>query len=535
MLPLQAWGGNLGVEYNSLTAITFFLVFTIIMIGIGAVASRYQTSEEEYFVAGRRGGIVVIGLSIVTSVQSGWAIIGITGTSFELGTEYLLLGMFIIIGFIMSYWLLARKMRMLGEIKNAITAPDAMYYRFNDERIRLLGIASILVGSIGYLAAQYAALGIIGALVLPVGFLEALIISLVIMGIYTVVGGMLAAIWSDAFQALMVMVGGLMTFYYIVTGFPGGVTGMTETIQTSAPAYFDFTLLGMNGFASVGFLISVLVIQFTVAGQPHAITKFYMVRDVSVLKWGALISAIGALFTALYWIAAWFIRAAVESGQISELPTSDAALPVGLIEFAPDLVVAFVLTATVAAIMSSGNAFLNMGASAVVHDFAIEYRGMNPDNAQQVRWGRITTVVLLILAGTVAATFPDLIFVLGAAGWALFASVIFPCVAIAYNWKEATREGALWGAGTGFGLTILFAYIIQYLGLSLPLGFLGGQLAMLIGFAVFVGVSLITNTDNYNDLDDDMKDILDLGRLQGGSISQEGIAADGGSEQEERN
>lgn len=532
LVPLQTWGGNLGVEYFSVTALLFFVIFSVAMLAIGALAGRYQTDREEYFVAGRRSGILVVGLAVFASIQSGWGMIGVTGTGYAVGLEYfILIGGLIIFGFTASYWLLGRKMRVLGELRNAITVPDAMYYRFRDERVRLLGATSVLLGCMGYLAAQYAALGIVGSLILPVGFFEALLVGLVVVGFYTVVGGMLAAIWSDAVQGAVMILGGVLTAYYVITNSQLGWSGMVSAVETEIPSYFEFTLLGGDGLMAIGLVISVIVIQATVAGQPQAITKFYMVRDVSLLRWGALITGLAYLATTLYWLAAPFLRAAVIEGTVSRPGTPDGALPVALIEWAPDIVVAFVLTAVVAAIMSTSNAFLNMGASAVVHDYFIQHRATELTQEQEVRWGRATTVVLLVMAGLIAATFPGLIFVLGAAGWAIFAAVIFPCVAIAYNWNGATAEGALAGGGVGLLLTLALAYGGEYLGIELPLGFLGGQVGTIVAVVVFVAVSLVTSTSAYADLDEDIKLVMDLGRISG-DPEESPLAADGGCNEE---
>ncbi|ELZ21422.1 sodium:solute symporter family transporter [Natrinema limicola] len=530
LIPLQTWGDDLGVDYYSETAVIFFAVFAVLMVGIGILASRYQTNQEEYFVAGRRSGVLVVALAVFASIQSGWGMIGVTGTGYLVGLEYfILVGGLIIFGFTASYWLLGRKMRVLGDVRNAITAPDAMYYRFQDERVRLLGAASVLLGSMGYLAAQYAALGIVGSLILPISFFQALVIGLVVVGFYTVIGGMLAAIWSDAIQGAIMVLGGVLTAYYVVTNSGVGWNGMIETIQAENPAYFEFTLLGGDGLMAIGLVISVIVIQATVAGQPHAITKFYMVRDVSVLKWGALITGSAYLATAMYWLAAPFLRAAVIGGTVADPGNPDATLPLALIQWAPDVVVAFVLTAVMAAIMSTSNAFLNMGASAVVHDYFIEHRNVDLTQEQEVHWGRLITAALLIAAGVIAATFPGLIFVLGAAGWAIFAAVIFPCIAIAYNWRGATAEGALAGGGAGLALTILLAYGGEYAGVELPLGFLGGQLATIVAVVVFVGVSLVTSTSDYHDLDEGIKAVMDLGRIKGSPEESTGVVTGDGT------
>ncbi|SEP19831.1 sodium/proline symporter [Halogranum amylolyticum] len=531
LVILQSWGGNLGVDYQSTMAMVFFGLFSLLMLGIGFVASRYMSSEEDYYVAGRSAGILVIALSIFASTQSGWGIIGLSGTVYALGTEFMMWATTVIVfSFVISYWLVGRKMRVLGTTINAITVPDAMYHRFEDERVRLLGAISVFLGSMGYLAAQYAALGIIMAVIFPVNFITGLIIGLGIVGVYTVIGGILAAIWSDAIQGAIMALSGILTFYFIVTSNPGGVGQMITTVQGEFPQFFNFTLLGMDGLAPLGLLLSILIINLTHAGQPHAITKFYMIRRVSLLKWGALISGAAYLMTTLFWWAAPYMRAAVARGDVRSFENPDLVLPLALIEFAPDIVTAFVLTGIVAAIMSTSNGFLNVGASAITHDFMKEYRQTEMTNEQEVRYGRIATATILVIAGVIAATFPGLIFVLGAAGWAIFATVIFPGVALAYNWKGATTEGILWGGSVGLLSTLVFAYGGQYFGWSAPFSLLGGQFAQLIGIVVFVGVSLITSTATYEDLKPEVKAALDTGRLKGGQLPEH-LVADGGEDE----
>ena len=96
--------------------------------------------------------------------------------------------------------------------------------------------------------------------------------------------------------------------------------------------------------------------------------------------------------------------------------------------------------------------------------------------------------------------------------------------------KGATTEGALIGGGAGLVLTLIWAYAANYFGVSLPAGILGGQAAMIVGYVVFVGVSLVTSTNSYNDLDADIQEILDLGRVRSGSVSTPGTATDGGTD-----
>lgn len=512
--PLQAWGSELGLEYSSDLAIVFFVLYSILMVAIGVVASRYQTDEEEYFAAGRRGGIVVIALSIFAGLQSGVGIIGNPGTIYSTNMTFFVMLLFIPAFYVVPYWLLGKKMRILGELKDAITAADAVYYRFKDERLRLLAATSVFLGCIGYLAAQYAALGMVMSFVLPFGFLEALVVGLLVVGAYTVIGGMLAAVWSDAIQGAILVVAATLTSWFVITGYPGGWEGAMQTITRESPGYLTIATPGTSSGLPLGLFISVFLLLVTLVGLPHSFVKFYMLRDVNRLRWGALITGVAYVVSTLFWFTVPIMKAAVLEGRAQELPTPDAVVPLALINYAPDVVVAFVLTGVIAAIMSTGNAFLNMGASAIIHDVVQEHRGVDLTGDQQVFWGRVVTAVLLLASFAIAATFPGLIFTIAAAGWAIFASVLVPCVAVAWNWKGATAEGALWGGATGLVLTIVLAYAVEYGGLTLPMGFFGGQLAQIIGFVVFVAVSLATGTMAYHDIDDpEVRLVIDEPRI----------------------
>lgn len=193
-IPLQEWGGEAPISFDTPLTMVFVGFFFVLMIGIGLFAGGYQSDEVEYYAAGRRSGIIVIALSGYAAIQSGWGMIGTPGAIYGVGFEFLIMN-FPPLGFVLAYWLLAKKMRLLGMFKDAITAPDALYHRFGEsDHVRLLGAISVFLGCVGYLAAQYAALGVIGAVIFPFGFFESLVIGMAVVGIYTVIGGSLAAI-----------------------------------------------------------------------------------------------------------------------------------------------------------------------------------------------------------------------------------------------------------------------------------------------------------------------------------------------------
>lgn len=510
----QTWGQELPIEFVSTTTIVLFVIFSLVMIGIGIYTSRFQRSEEDYYVAGRGIGLWVIALSAFAAIQSGWGLVGTPATYYQVGLELLVWFTFAPFGIVLGYYLLARKMRVLGEVKNAITPADAVYHRYRDERARLLAATAVFLGVIGYLAAQYAALGVIGSLILPFGFLEALLISFVVVGLYTVLGGIMAAIWSDAIQGAMMAFSGLAVGWYLFTEYPGGFEGAMTTLSTEAPELLHLNLLGGNGIAPIGLSLSVLIIMFTIPAMPHLITRFYMTRSVGALKWGALITGGAYLVTTLIWWTGPFMRAAVLDGSI-EVPTAITAMPLAVINFTPPFVASFIFVALVAAVMSTSNAFLNMGASAIMHDVAGQYMDREFSDREEVLYGRITTAVVLVGAFLLAAVSGSIVFVLGAAGWAIFVSALLPGIVVGYNWRRATTEGMLAGGSTALVLTLVLAYGSEFGLFELPMGFLGGQVATVVGLVTFVIVSLVTSSSTYDDLDREVKIAMDTPNLSG--------------------
>ena len=124
----------------------------------------------------------------------------------------------------------------------------------------------------------------------------------------------------------------------------------------------------------------------------------------------------------------------------------DDATPTFLLRFTPLLLAALVFSGVAAAIMSTVNSFMSIGAAALTHDLPVAL-GRRVGN--ELRWGRISTVVISVVAALVAQASGTLVAFLGIFGWGLFASTLVPALAIGLNWQGATRAGAIASIATG--------------------------------------------------------------------------------------
>ncbi|GIT20440.1 MAG: hypothetical protein CM1200mP40_01220 [Gammaproteobacteria bacterium] len=182
--------------------------------------------------------------------------------------------------------------------------------------------------------------------------------------------------------------------------------------------------------ASLGWFF---VFGLGLAGQPHLITKMMMNKEMTDNRTILPMSLFGYVMAALLWISIGIVmRAAVIDGVVPPLALPDDAASVFLSVFANPLLAGVVFAGLFAAIMSTSDAFLNIGTAAIIHDIPKSVRGKSIDN--ELFWARVVTIILAIVAASFAlySHYRDatLVAILGAFGWGTFAASIFPVVAV---------------------------------------------------------------------------------------------------------
>ena len=203
------------------------------------------------------------------------------------------------------------------------------------------------------------------------------------------------------------------------------------------------------------------------------------------------LSLLGYIVSALLWISIGLVmRAVVVGGGADPLAQPDDAASTFLAMFASPLLAGIVFAALFAAIMSTSDAFLNIGTAAIIHDIPRAVRGRPVDN--ELFWARVITVVLAVVAAGFAlfSYYRDatLVALLGAFGWSTFAASLFPVLAIGLNWKRATAAGAVAAVTSA----LLINFFVQLAGVTLPWGISGGLAAFVTSLMLFFAVSFAT-------------------------------------------
>jgi Na+/proline symporter len=484
------------------TIVAVAVAYFAIVAAIGAWATRKTRSAKDFFVAGHGIGLFALTLAAMSATLSGFAFIGGPGLVYSrgLGAVYLILPAAVTSS--MGAWMLAKRMRLLGEVRGLITVPDAIAARYRSPLAQGLSGLAIIVATVGYMATNLLALGLVIDAIFATGLGVGIWAGTAVVLAYSVAGGILAGVYTDVFQGSLMAVASVLVFVYTLK-VGGGMAGISETVLAADPTFLGpFGSMGPGGALSLFFVFGIGSL-----GQPHVVHKFYMLRDPRKLKWYPLLVTCALLVTMLLYVGVGFaVKALVARGELAPLTLQDDATPTFLLHYTPVLLSALVFSGVAAAIMSTVNSFMSIGAAAITHDIPV---ALGRTVANELRWGRISTVLISVVAALLAQGSGALVAFLGIFGWGLFASTLVPALAVGLNWEGATKEGAVASIATGLVVT-LGGELAAFRGLfTFPVGATVSGVALVASFLVFFAVSWATRKGPGAAIDADVRLVME--------------------------
>jgi SSS family transporter len=487
-------------------AVVVYMIFCVLT---GLWAMRRTHNSSDFFIAGRTLGPIVVALALFSSTLSGFGFVGGPGLVYSIGVSSFWMVVISSCGYALSFYLVAKRIRMIAELRDCISLPDIVAARYGSEAVRFMIAITIVLGVMGYLATQILAMAVVMQAILSgtetfanVGLVTCVVISSAVLIFYCVTGGIIASVYTDVVQGSIMIIAGSLILFTAMNVFDGGIQEATSIILADdSEAIMPYGAAGI--MASLGWFF---VFGLGLAGQPHLITKMMMNKNISDNRSILPMSLFGYVMAALLWISIGIVmRAAVIDGMVDPLALPDDAASVFLSVFTNPLLAGIVFAGLFAAIMSTSDAFLNIGTAAIIHDIPKAIRGKSIEN--ELFWARVVTVLLAIVAASFAlySHFQDatLVALLGAFGWGTFAASIFPVVAIGLNWKGATVAGAV----TAIGTALVINFGSQLAGITFPYGVSGQLVAFVSSMVLFLGVSLVTEKPV---LDSDIDRMMDI-------------------------
>ncbi len=348
----------------------------------------------------------------------------------------------------LSYWFMAGALAPRFARVRELTLPAFLERRYSSRRARALGAAIILIATVVYIQAQVVAGGLIAETVFGIPPAWGMAAFTLILLAYTAVGGMVAVVYTDLVQ-LVVMVVGALIAVPMVWRILDGPTALFAAVETLRPEAFQFGQLP-------GILLCTMGISFLLGGvaTPEKLVRLYAMRDQRAIRRGLLFAM--AVATGVNLLV--FLLALAAMGLFPALPSGDLAMPLIASAALPPALGTILLAAIASAILSTVDSLLLVAGSALAHDILGTLRPQTSERGRlaAARWGILlvgAAPLVLILSGVGEGDLVQFIVLLFTA---IMASAFFVPVVVGVYWRRLNREGA--AAAMLAGVTAVFVW-----------------------------------------------------------------------------
>ncbi|TEB10140.1 Sodium/proline symporter [Pelotomaculum sp. FP] len=425
------------------------------MLWIGVNFSNRTENVSDYILGSRGLNKWVTSLSAEASDMSGWLLLGLPGYAHLSGMEASWIALGLALGTYVNWKFVAKRLRNYTQIANdSLTLPDYLENRFRDSLKILRSVAAvfILIFFLIYTSSGFVAGGKLFNTVFGLPYIWSMLIGAAVVVTYTFLGGFMAVCWTDFVQ-------GILMFFAIlivpITGMflSGGPADTLAALKNINPEL-------LNPFTSVdGTALSLIAVVSLMAwglgyfGQPHILVRFMAIHSADEIK--------PARHIAMVWVIL-SLAAAVLVGMVGRvyLPqtlegvASETVFMVMTNDIFASFIAGIILSAILAAIMSTASSQLLVTASAISQDFYKSLICKEAGEKELVSISRWTVIGVAIVAGLLAIKPDNLVLDLVAYAWAGFGATFGPTLVMSLFWKRMTKSGALAGIIAG-GITVL--------------------------------------------------------------------------------
>ena len=435
-----------------------FAIYLVAMLLIGWLGYRATSNLSDYILGGRSLGSFVTALSAGASDMSGWLLMGLPGAVYASGLSESWIAIGLCIGAWLNWYLVAGRLRVYTEkVGNALTMPDYFTNRFEDHSnlLRIFTAVVILVFFTLYCASGVVAGARLFESMFGMPYSIALWVGALCTIAYVFIGGFLAVSWTDTIQASL-MIGALILAPLMVIYNQGGVTESIQLVEQIKPG-----ATSLMGDLDTLAILSLAAWGLGYFGQPHILARFMAADSVASLKparrigmtW--MVLCLGGAIAVGYFGIAYF---GAKPEEIGALGGKEERIFIGLatLLFNP-WIAGVILSAILAAVMSTLSCQLLVCSSAIAEDFYKGFLRPNASQAELVWIGRLMVLAVAMIAMVLAEDPNSKVLGLTAYAWAGFGAAFGPVVILSLIWKRMTATGALSGMITGAVVVVAWA------------------------------------------------------------------------------
>lgn len=370
-----------------------WLFIGLYMVVIAAISiwsiKKAKDSPSDYFLANRNLGWFVIGASILASNVGSEHIVGLAGIAAKTGVvmgHYELHSWIILT---LGWVFVPFYMRSM-----VYTMPEFLERRFNAKARWLLSIIQL----ISYVIAKAAVTIYAGALVfnslLGIDFWTGAIILVVVTGVYTIFGGLHAVMYTEAIQAIVLLLGSAVLLF-IGLDKVGGWGTLMESLPKEKLNMFPPLSDPDFPWAGILFASPIVGLWYWCTDQ-HIVQRCLAARNEKEARRGTIFAAYLKLLPFFIFMIPGLIAYVLHQQGKLHMTDTNVAFPTLVKEIMPGGLRGLLAGGLLAALMSSLASVYNACSTLFTMDI---YQKMKPEASSRelVRVGRIATGGVVVL------------------------------------------------------------------------------------------------------------------------------------------
>lgn len=423
-----------------------FIIYFSILLGIGFLSYRKQTSAADFIVGNRSLNFWLTALSAHASDMSAWLFMAFPAAVFIGGVSQAWIALGLMAGMFLNWQFVARKLRSMTEQYNSYTLSTFFEKRFNDTSgvIRIVTAVMAIVFLTSYISAGLIGMGMLFESVFGINYYIGLSLATVVIVAYTFMGGFVTVAWTDLFQALFLLFVIIAVPFIAVFEMGEGFSSIIATVEKKGLSMnlipdFSFEYLLATLFLILGWGLGYF-------GQPHIVTKFMGIKNVKELTKSKYIGMTWQILALTAAGSIGFIGAAFFKDGLSNPELVFIEMVKILIHPIP---AGFILCAILAATMSTMDSQILVCASVLSEDFykhLVHKEASQKDLLTVSRIGVfLAALVGLLIAFTKNSSVLDTVLY----AWSGLGCAFGPLVLVSLYSKKANKYGAMAGILVG--------------------------------------------------------------------------------------
>ena len=434
-----------------------FICYLLFLIIIVIWSARKSKNNTDFVIGGNKLSGYSLALSERATGESAWLLLGLTGHAYAEGMASVWVALGCVAGIFFIWAFLAKPLQHMQQKTGALTVSSLFIHKFPKQTKSITAVTSLVIifFFMLYIASQFSGAGIIFNNTFGLNPFWGMVIGSLLVTLYTMLGGFITVVSTDAFQAILMAVTCLVlpiVAYFISVSngvdLSGIFTSLPESYQMNEGKTIFSVLLIINGLSWA----------FGYTGQPQLLTRMMALRNNKETNQGRVVAVIWTTFAYggafLIGLMGYKMVQAGLLGDVAQQLSADAEkiMPTMVVLLLNPMLAGILLSGAISAMMSTASSQLMVASTAISEDLMESIKKNHYSQKRKLYINKLLIIIVGAIAFFLAISMKETVYGLVSYAWSGIGASFGPAILLLIFWKRFSVAG-LFGSFIGGSVT----------------------------------------------------------------------------------